>query len=238
MLRAAFSLAFAGLATVVVLAAPGPKDKDVPLGPIKPEQRKKSFENLKEIGLAFHNYHDTNGFMPTNEVSKDKKPLLSWRVQILPYIEQDKLYKEFKLDEPWDSDHNKKLIERMPAIFAPVRGKAKAGETFYQGFSGKNGMLKSGEQVSLAAITDGLSNTFMVVEAGKPVIWTKPEDMPFEGKDVPLLGGMFDGAFTAVMGDGAARRFKKGIDPDLLKRLIDPQDGQAVNVNELVEEDE
>jgi hypothetical protein len=237
MLRATFSLAITALATIA-LAAPGPKDKETPLGPIKPEQRKKSVENLKEIGLAFHNFHDANGFLPTNQVGKDKKPLLSWRVQILPYVEQVDLYKQFKLDEPWDSEHNKKLIEKMPAIYLPVRGRAKAGETFYQGFCGSHGMLKSGEQVGLATIPDGTSNTLMVVEAGKPVIWTKPEDMPFEGKDVPLLGGMFDGAFTAVMGDGSARRFKKGIAPDLLKRLIDPADGMVVNVNELVEDDD
>ena len=66
-------------------------------------------------------------------------------------------------------------------------------------------MLKSGEKITLATITDGTSNTFMVAEAGKPVIWTKPEDMPFDGKKLPDLGGMFDGSFTAVMGDGAAR---------------------------------
>ena len=237
MLRIPFSLAVTALAAVA-LAAPGPKDKESPLEPIKPEMRKKSVENLKEIGLAFHNFHDTVGTLPTNEVGKDKKPLLSWRVQILPYIEQVDLYKQFKLDEPWDSDHNKKLIDKMPAIYAPVRGRAKAGETFYQGFSGAHGMLKSGERITFAAITDGLSNTLMVVESGKPVIWTKPDDMPFEGKDVPLLGGMFDGAFTAVMGDGAPRRFKKGIDPEMIKRLIDPRDGQVVNINDLVEEDE
>ena len=235
MLRTVFSLAVAGLAAVA-LAAPGPKDKEAPLPPIKPEQRKKSVENLKEIGLAFHNYHDANGFMPTNEVGKDKKPLLSWRVQILPYIEQDKLYKEFKLDEPWDSDHNKKLIAKMPAIFAPVRGRAKAGETFYQGFSGKRGLLRAG--VSMADITDGTSQTFLVVEAGKPVIWTKPEDMPFDGKDVPALGGMFDGTFTAVMADGSVRRFRKGLEPDFLRRLIDPSDGVPVKAAEGVEIDD
>jgi hypothetical protein len=237
MLRATFSLAIAALAAVA-LAAPGPKDKEAPLGPITPEMRKKSVENLKEMGLAFHNFHDTHGFLPTNEIGKDKKPLLSWRVQILPYIEQLDLYKQFKLGEPWDSDHNKKLIEKMPAIYAPVRGRAQPGETFYQAFGGSNGLLKAGERVRFAAIPDGTSNTLMVVEAGKPVVWTKPEDLSFDGKTVPPIGGMFDGAFTAVMGDGAARRFKKGIAPDLLKRIIDPADGMVVNVNELVEEDE
>ena len=217
--------------SAVLIAAPGTKDKEPPLGPIKPEQRKQSFDNLQQMGLAFHDYHDVHGQMPTNQIGQDKQPLLSWRVQILPYVEQEALYKQFKLDEAWDSDHNIKLIAKIPPIFAPVRGRAKEGETFYQGFNGQ-GMLRSGVKISLATIVDGTSNTFMVAEAGKPVIWTKPEDMPFDGKKVPELGGMFDGSFTAVMADGAARKFRKGLDADYLKRLIDPQDGQPVNPND------
>jgi hypothetical protein len=131
-------------AASVSLAAPAKKDKVEDLGPIREEQLAESVNNLKQIGIAFHNYNDTIGVLPTNQLSNDKKPLLSWRVQILPYIEEDKLYKEFKLDEPWDSAHNKKLIDRMPKLYAPVRGKWDAGLTFYQTFSGKNGWCKPG----------------------------------------------------------------------------------------------
>jgi hypothetical protein len=223
-------------ALAALLVSPAAQSGQDP--PIDRRQLQTSQNNLKQIGLAFHHHNDTFNRLPADIKDKDGGALLSWRVAILPFIEEDNLYKQFKLDEPWDSDHNKKLIDKMPAIYAPVRGRAKAGETFYQGFSGSHGMLKSGERITFATITDGLSNTLMVVESGKPVIWTKPEDMPFEGKDVPLLGGMFDGAFTAVMGDGAPRRFKKGIDPEMIKRLIDPRDGQVVNINELAEEDE
>ena len=73
--------------------------------------------NLKQIGLAMHNYHDARGRLPAAyTVDKDGKPLLSWRVLILPYTEEAALYKEFHLDEPWDSEHNKNLIARMPAV--------------------------------------------------------------------------------------------------------------------------
>src|SRR5262249_34008276 len=72
--------------------------------------RKQSQNNLKLIGLAFHNYLSTYGVFPASaSFKKGKKPLLSWRVAILPFIEQEALYKKFKLDEPWDSPHNKKL---------------------------------------------------------------------------------------------------------------------------------
>jgi RNA polymerase sigma factor (sigma-70 family) len=82
-----------------------------------PAQRARSMNNLKQILLAMHNYHDANGNMPHDITDKDGKPMLSWRVAILPYIEQDNLFKQFKLDEPWDSDHNKKLLALMPSTY-------------------------------------------------------------------------------------------------------------------------
>src|SRR5262249_51556565 len=84
--------------------------------------RMQNQNNLKEMALAMHNYHDVNGkFPPAAICDKQGKPLLSWRVAILPYVEQDNLYKQFKLDEPWDSEHNKKLIAQMPKVYALPR---------------------------------------------------------------------------------------------------------------------
>ena len=222
----------------VALAAPAAKSKSEPLGPITDEQLKQSETNLKHIALAWHNYHDTNGHFPANEVSKDNKPLLSWRVQILPYIEEDTLFREFKLDEPWDSENNKKLIDKMPKIYAPIRAKADDGLTFYQVFTGKHGLIKSGEKRTFAAITDGTSNTLLCVEAAKPVAWTKPDDLVFDGKDVPAVGGLFDGRFHGAMCDGSVRRFKKEIAADLMRKLIDPQDGQVLDLNEGIDHGE
>jgi Protein of unknown function (DUF1559) len=212
------------------VGAPGPKREDKPDGPITPAQRTTSVENLKQIGLAMHNHHDTFGTFPTNIKTKDGKLGLSWRVAVLPALEDGKLYEQFKLDEPWDSDHNSKLIEKIPNVYAPVRGKADKGQTFYQMFAGKQTVLgPPGEGVGLAAITDGLSNTFMVVEAGKAVTWTKPDDIPYDGKEVPRLGGMFDGKFHAVFADGAVYRFKKDAPAETLRRFITRSDGEVVD---------
>ena len=220
-------------------AAPGakPKDKSAPLGPITQEQVEESVNNLKQIGLALHNYNDTNGVLPTNQLSADKKPLLSWRVQILPYIEQDHLFRQFNLGEPWDSDHNKKLIEKMPKLFAPPRGKAEPGQTFYQAFTGKRGWLKP-QALIPASFPDGTSNTLAIAEAGTAVIWTKPDDLVFDGKDIPALGGMFDGKFHAVRMDGSVARFRKNAPPDALKLLIDPADGMVLPADFGLDEDE
>jgi hypothetical protein len=218
------------------LAAPGPKEKDKPDPPPTQLQWRSSANNLKQIGLAMHNHHDVNNALPANYMTKDGKPGLSWRVAILPYIEEDKLFKEFKLDEPWDSESNKKLVERIPKLYAPVRGKADAGTTFYQMFAGKQTLLNpDGPAVRFADVTDGLSNTFMVVEGGKPVIWTKPDDIEYDGKSVSKLGGMFDGEFHALFGDGVVRRIPKGMDADVLKLLVERNDGQVVDVEGAIE---
>src|SRR5262249_38673184 len=155
-----------------------------------------SQNNLKQIALASINYADTNrGAMANDVYSKDGKPLLSWRVLILPYVEQVDLYKQFKMDEPWDGENNKKLIAKMAKVFAPVRVKAKEGETFYQVFFGEKTLFGPKQRSNFPrSITDGTANTGLVFEAGEPTIWTKPEDLPFdEKKPLPKLGGLFDG---------------------------------------------
>jgi hypothetical protein len=236
-MRQFLSIALVGVAFLAAVGAPAGKEKAEPLAPPTAEQLQAAENNLKQMGIAWHNYHDTYNHFPSNEVSKDGKALLSWRVQLLPYLEEEALYKQFKLDEPWDSDHNKKLVDKMPKLYSPVRGKADPGLTFYQVFTGKGGLIKSGQKLTLAGITDGSSNTLLCVESAKPVIWTKPEDLDFDGKKVPALGGVFDGKFHGVMCDGSVRRFKKGADDDVLRRLIGPQDGEVVNIEEVVDPD-
>lgn len=231
-----FIIVSLGLAAGLVLAAPAKKEKDEPPGPITEEQLNQSSKNLKEIGLGWHNFESVFGHLPGNQLDKKGMALLSWRVQILPFIEQDELYKQFKLDEPWDSDHNKKLIDKIPKIYAPVRGKADSGMTFYLSFTGKNSVIKPGQKSTLATIPDGTSNTLMVAEAAKPVIWTKPDDLVYDGKEVPKLGGLFDGKFHAVFCDGHYLRFKKGINDTLLGSLIDPADGSVIDTTDAVDD--
>src|SRR5439155_2486972 len=98
--------------------------------------RVRSQNNLKQIGLAIIKYHDANGHFPTAAIySKNDKPLLSWRVAVLPYLDEDALYRLFKLDEPWDSKHNKPLLAQMPSVFAaPGIKTRKPHATFYQVF--------------------------------------------------------------------------------------------------------
>jgi hypothetical protein len=195
---------------------------------------KTSTNNLQQIALAFHAYHDVNGNLPGNIEDKDGKPLLSWRVAILPFLEQEALYKQFKIDEPWDSDNNKKLIEKMPKIYAPVRVKAKAGETYYQVFEGEDALFGPKKKFTLVQIADGTSNTGMVFEAGDPVMWSKPADMHFDQKKpLPKLGGLFDGECQVAMCDGSVKHLKKNPDEQQLKYMIMPADGNVIDFDKL-----
>jgi hypothetical protein len=190
--------------------------------------RSRSMNNLKQIGLAMHNYHDTyNTLPPAAIVDKKGKPMLSWRVMILPYIEQDNLYKQFKLDEPWDSDHNKKLIDKMPPTYAIPTKAAKPGMTHYRVFVGNGAMFDWVQGSGFNTITDGLSNTWMVVEAEEGVPWTKPDDLEFDPlKELPKMGKFFKGGFNVVMGDGSVRFFKKV--PDSAKASITKSGGEVI----------
>ncbi len=112
----------------------------------------------------------------------DNQPLYSWRVLILPYISQDELYREFHLDEPWDSEHNIKLLERMPVTYAAPGSKKSripAYHTVCHVFVGPGTAFDGPNGIEMGDFPDGTSNTLLIVEAGDPVPWTKPEEIAF-----------------------------------------------------------
>jgi hypothetical protein len=189
--------------------------------------RAQSANNLKQIGIAMHGYHDTYMQLPRHAIySKDgKTPLLSWRVAILPFIEGQELYKQFKLDEPWDSAHNKKLIAKMPTIYEPLgMGKKGEGLTYYQVFTGPNTMFNGNVATRFADVTDGLSNTLLAIEGKDPVIWTKPADLtlPKDKDRLTPVGGLFKTGTTALYGDGSVNFLPRTLDGKQLRALVTP----------------
>ena len=149
---------------------------------------------------------------------------------MLPYLEHDNLYKQFNHDEPWDSAHNKKLIEQMPKIYASIKP-GKAGYTHLQMVIGPNAMQPP--SVTFASITDGLTNTIAVVEAAEPVIWTKPDDVMLPGNVLPKdlkkkFGGLQPNGFNVVLWDGTIRFVRDSISDRTLSLLLNPRDGQVI----------
>lgn len=200
-------------------------------------RRSQSNNNLKQIGLGLQTYADVNKTFPPRARFKDGKPLLSWRVMILPFVEQYPMYKQFHLDEPWDSEHNRQFIAKIPPCFVNPKLDPKlsqAGKTNYLAPTGPGTMFEGEKGANFATIRDGTSNTLIVVEANadRAVIWTKPDDLEID-PDKPLdgLGDFQPGGFMALFGDGHTSLIKKTIDPKMLLNLFNPRDGQTVNVD-------
>jgi hypothetical protein len=218
---------------------PGAPTPAVPKSPAE-LARDTAKENLKRIGLAVANYDAAMGALPVGIYEKGGGVGLSWRVQVLPYLEQENLYRQFKQDEPWDSEHNKKWIEKMPDVFASPGKPAEPGHTHLRSFVGSSVIVPSnppslgpnsgGMHVrvrKLMTIKDGSSNTLYAAEAAEPVIWTKPDELPYKGgpynqvATLPKLGGVFDGGFHGLMADGQAYFFPADAVPeDLLRALL------------------
>lgn len=202
--------------------------------------RAQAANNLKQLALALHIYHDANLHFPQAfTTDKEGKPLLSWRVAILPYIEQDALYKEFHLDEPWDSEHNKKLLARMPEVFRARTSKADPFKTVYLAPRITGGVLsgqKVGdeiEKVTIADVRDGTSNTIMLVEASdaRAVEWTKPDDLVVDPKE-PLAGilGQHRKGFLSALTDGSVQFISGRVDAETLRNAFDRKDGNIVDL--------
>jgi len=197
-------------------------------------RRAHSMNNMKQIALAMCNFCATfsNHFPAAASSSPDGKPLLSWRVYILPFIEEDALYKQFHLDESWDSPHNKALIEKMPVVYRSPKSKAGKGKTNYLVPVG-NGALyaTSRDEPKLKDIKDGTSHTIMIVEVDDEhaVTWTKPDDFAFDPKD-PMkgIGSLYEGGFHAAFCDGSVRFLSGSIDKKLLSALFTRAGGEAI----------
>jgi hypothetical protein len=205
-----------------------------------------SGSNMRQLMIAMHNFHADYAHLPEAATTdKNGKPLLSWRVTVLPYIEQDELYKKFKLDEPWDSPHNKAVLENnpMPKLFEhPAKKDGETKKTYYKLFVSKKGVspaagFTEGQKITLGQLTvqDGTSNTVAMVETGPPIIWTKPEDIDFDPtKPFPKLVSVWKEPLTnAAFFDGSVRQFKLGVHEDVWKAVVTRNGGEEVDFSKI-----
>ena len=159
---------------------------------------------LKQLGLALHNHHAAYKQLPPR---KSVHPQLSWRVQMLPFLGEQELYGEFKLDEPWDSEHNLELVKRIPEVFASASPQlGKEGKTRFVFPYHEKAIYRNRELGSkFRDVLDGLSNTIAIVIADEDqaVIWTKPDDLAID-LEAPKKGWSkgVDGKLPILMADG------------------------------------
>ena len=203
--------------------------------------------NLRKLASALHKYAEANqGRLPPPAVQgKDGKMLLSWRVLLLPYLGEGELYEKFKLSEPWDSPHNKKLLPRMPEVYAPPGVKMRQPfYTFYQVFVSPK--PKEGEGTIQAAFvegwqgrfpasfSDGTANTILIIEGGEAVPWTKPVDLPFApDQPLPKLGGMFADVIQAATASADIFVISRKYDESNLRAAITSNGGEIIDTSKL-----
>jgi len=230
-------ITLAGLGTATWMKPPAVAQQPVPVQhqPIdqtSPEQRlqEESMDHMKSLMLAFQNYESLNGHLPPVAFyGADGQPKLSWRVMLLPYLEERALFKEFHLDEPWDSEHNQTLIARMPSVFRTPDSPTPEGETRFRGFTGQSTLFEGARGFGFREVYDGLSHTVVIASARSPIVWTQPGELPFAwDQPLPLLDNSNPNWCLTGLADGSALYVPSSND-SLLRRLITRAGGEVID---------
>ena len=195
-------------------------------------RRTVAMNNMRQLQLSILNYESAHGHLPASySVDDAGKPLLSWRVHILPYLEEQKLYDKFHLDEPWDSPHNIELIDEMPEFFQNPNISVDSGKTTYLGIAGKNGAFPGPDGLKIGQVVDGTSNVVCLVDvnAERAVDWTKPADFdPADHEDLlNALGSNLVGSNVLVaLVDGSTHTLTVS-DDENLRQMMHRSDGEG-----------
>ncbi len=203
----------------------------------KSDQVETAKKNLKQLARGIIQCADENdGNMPPTIVySKEGKPLYSWRVWILPYIGERELYEKLKLDEPWDSPHNKPLLAKTPEIYKMPGVKMEEGTTFFQVFEGSGTLTSNKQRVRYPnSFVNGTSQTILIIEGANAVNWAAPGDIPYSEPVSPLTQiGRHLGPFTLCVMASAEIRPIEAVEESRLRRAIlrdppkDPWEGEG-----------
>jgi hypothetical protein len=205
---------------------------------VRMSRRKECSQHLKKFGKAFIDYHETHGKLPAPAIASAKgEPLLSWRVEVLPYLGYQSLFDRFHRNEPWNSGHNRALLAEMPREFAcPAGPRRESGRTGFQIIVGPesdetsvNTAFERTRGYDLRSFTDGTSNTIVALETRAMVPWTKPDDLAWSPSGaVPAINSHHKGGAHALLGDGTVRFFTRKIDMRTLISLLTINGGETL----------
>jgi prepilin-type processing-associated H-X9-DG protein len=194
--------------------------------------------NLKQFGLALHNYHDTYGCFPPASINDEHgRPMHSWRVLLLPYMCGKQIYDQYDFNEPWDGPHNRLLADQMPPMYrCPSDDVSKPGETSYAAVVGPETIWPDDEIVQLADVTDGTENTLVIVEvAGNGIHWMEPRDLPARvaGAGINKAPGLgicsrHPRAAMVVYADGSVHALNEVIESTTLNALATRAGGEIL----------
>jgi WD40 repeat protein len=195
--------------------------------------REATIRNLQAVGKAIQEYAQDKKVLPPASIdSADGKPLLSWRVALLPYLGEKDLFNQFHLNEAWDSPHNRALADKMPACYkANGAGAAGSGITYVRAFVGPGTAFDGRDGLAVNKITDGTVSTVIAAEAAESVPWTKPADLDFTPNGPsPALGSLSTGRASLLFADGAFVTVDRNrLKPEQLRALITRAGGEVVD---------
>ena len=201
--------------------------------------------NLKQLGLALHNYHDVYGSFPPAVVEDDEgRPLHSWRTLILPCVDQAPLHKKYNFDESWNGPHNREVTDRTIPVYVCPSTEVEAGrqsDTHYFAVTGPRTAWPGSQTRTIADITDRTPHTILAIESdARHVPWAEPRDLELEealdlltspDSDQPRLHAIDDyfyeypGGRNVLMADGSVRFVAHGIDRETWRTLLVVDDG-------------
>lgn len=214
------------------------KDPFLITGGFEPQWRFESKNNLKQIGLAFHMYHDgSNSLPPGGTFDASGQPYHSWQTFLLPYVEQRPLYEQIALDQPWQDPRNAEPLRTRLSVYTnPASAKSGTTRSDRQGYAAShyaaNGWAVGGRvALSFAEFRDGASYTLL---AGEVVTNFKPWSDPTNWRDPQLgfnkspegFGSPFRGGLHFLLADGSVRFVRDDIDLQVLRALSTPFGGE------------
>ena len=196
--------------------------------------RTQSANNLKQLTIGLHNYHEQHGKLPSAVMVHKSGNHYSWRVAILPYLNEQELYDQYRFDQKWDSPVNQRVTKQIPAVFKHPSAAPDSLLTNYFAVVGDGAVFDGSVPTDLTQVQDGTVNTIMLVEGRQKTHWAKPEDILFDLKSIRKHVGGFteEGANTAFC-DGSVRFIAKDIGPDVLYQLITRSGGDFVDLSKL-----
>jgi len=195
-------------------------------------RRSQSMNNLKQIALALHNYHDVyQSFPPAVVTDKDGNPLYSGRVLLLPFMEQRALHSQFDLTQPWDSPKNSQISQiKIPMFTDPSSPSSMAGQTDYLFVTGKGTVFEGDKSTPIRAISDGTSNTIILVEVkNSGVNWAEPEKDFDAVQAASLPAGNHPGGNLAAFADGSVRFISKNVAPTVIRGMATKDGNESVS---------
>ena len=230
------TLVFVGfaLAALVAMLLVAPAFQGVRKG-----RRSPCSNNLKQIGLALHMYHDEWKCLPPAYVADEQgRPMHSWRVLILPYVEQQALYEQYDFDQPWDSPHNLEVARQMPNVFhCPKDQQTGPADTSYVMPVGPGALCDGATPTTFADVTDGTSNTLAVVEmSDSGILWTEPQDLDVAAMTFTInapggvgLRSAHPGGANVLLLDASVRYLSEQIPAEYLHALVTRAGGEPTN---------